>query len=564
MIPSLQDMIDLIRVGRGELEGDLIIKGCRVYNPFTLELLEEDVVIYKKWIAFVGKFKGRVKNELEFPGCIAIPGFIDPHAHPDLFYNPFTFSSFAAKLGVTSMLADIHDFSASVGLENMLRFIKRDVNLLPVKFFIAFPVINPPSPEVEGDWLVPNDLMEDVSKCERVFSVGEIVSWIRIYDGDRETISRLYPFFKRNKRIEGHTPGAKGEKLRVLAASGITSCHESVSMDDVLERLRVGWWVIIREGSIRREFSEIIPKLKGRMELFSRIMLTVDGIFADDLVEKGYMDFVVRRAVEEGLDPLWALRMVTLNPAEYMGVSRYLGSISPGKVADILIVDDLSDPRPKKVFINGEVYNYQSLDIPGYYKRPPFSVEIIEEKLFPRELGKVPVMYVVNKTITRLKYLELSNEADMREKDCNYIIMVHKESGEVGRGFIQNFGFLDGGFSISVSHEPHHIISIGGRRRDMILSLKRVLENGGGAAIYSGGKELFFLDLSMGGTMSFLSIPELAGELRMLRFYLKKLGSRLDDPLWCAVFLSLTGLPEVRITPRGMFHVKQKRVVYNG
>ena len=561
MVPSFGDYTDLLGVGRREKPAHLVLKNLKVFNPYTLEVRDGDVAIYKRWVACVGRdLEG--ERVMDLKGLYAVPGFVDAHAHPDLFYNPFTFSRYVLKLGVTSVLADIHDFSTSVGLELFLRFLLVDSPRLPVRFFIAAPVISPPNPQVEGDWLLPQDLVEELSRCSRVFSTGEMVSWINLFKGKREFLERIYPFLKAGKLMEGHTPGAKEEKLQVLAALGITSCHESISFKDVVERLRVGMWVLVREGSIRREFRSIIPELSRNEHLLSRVMLTADGIFADHMVEHGYMDFIVKRAVEEGLDPRWALRMVTLNPCEYLGVSRFLGSISPGKLADLVVTESLDNPKPKLVFKEGRLVKDMVLEIPSCYKRPPFPI-YVDEGVIPKNFGDIPVMYVENKTITRLRRIHLEKER-MKELDCNYLVMIDKRTGEYGGCFLQNYGYLEGGFAISVSHESHHIISLGGSEKDMILAMRRVIENGGGACVCSRGSELFFLDLSFGGTMSFLPIEELAVKLKELKELLKRLGSRLDDPLWCAVFLSLTGLPEVRITPKGMFHVKQGRIVYNG
>ncbi len=563
-VPDYEEYIALMEVAKGKRKPTLVLRGGFVFNPFTFSVERADVSVWKRWVAEIGGVSEKGEEEVRVDGLYLIPGFIDAHCHPDLFYNPFTFSSFVASLGVTTVQADIHDFSTSVGFSNYLRFIKVDASHLPVKFILTAPIINPPNPGVEGDWVVPDDAVEDLSKCSKVGGISEITSWVNLYSAEEPFLKRIYPFVREGKRIEGHTPGARGKKLSTLSLVGITSDHESTTFDEAVERLKLGWWVMVREGSIRQELSSIAPELSKRPELMSRVMLTADGIFPDHLVEWGYMDFVVRRAVEEGIPVPWAVRMTTLNPAEYLGISRYVGSITPGKVADILAVESLDNPKPSMVFVDGKRYEEGEPCIPEDYFKGRFSLDPSGVRLFASSFGSVPTISVENRTITRLKSFEIRGPEDMERLGCMYITMVHRDTGEAGRGFLHNFGFIKGAFSISVSHEPHHILVIGSRPADMYSAFRRVVENGGGISIFSEGRELFFLDLSVGGTMSPLPVRELSSKIREARDLLKELGSTVDDPLWCAVFLSFTGLPEVRITPKGVFHVKRKGVVYDG
>ncbi len=562
LIPSFEDYTALFEVSRGRRPPTLVLRGGTVYNPFTLSFEKGDVAVWKKWIARVGDVGLRGEEEIDVDGFYVLPGFIDPHCHPDLFYNPFTFFSYAPLRGLTACLADIHDFSTSVGLSNYLRFVLFDAKGIPVKLFLTVPAINPPNPEVEGDWVIPGELLERLSEVDEIRGVSESTSWVRFYEGD--FLERIYPFFSKGKTVEGHAPGARSEKLSVLSLLGFTSDHECISFEDVVERLKLGLWVFVREGSIRGEFGRIIPGLSERPELLSRVCLTADGVFPDHLVERGYMDFVVRRAVEEGLPPEWAIRMVTLNPAEYLGVSRFIGSISPGKVADMLVVESLRDPTPLKVFLNGKPYERSIPSIPGSYITGRFPFELSLDGLFPKRFGTIPVIHVENLTITRLRNLDVKNSEEFSRLGCNYVLLIHRQTGEVGRGILHGYGFLDGGFTVSVSHETHHILSLGGREEDIVLSLKRVVESGGGISVFSHGKELFFLDLPFGRTMSTLPVEELGSRIKEARRILSNLGSFVEDPLWCAVFLSFTGLPEVRITPKGVFDVKRRRIVYNG
>jgi adenine deaminase len=307
-------------------------------------------------------------------------------------------------------------------------------------------------------------------------------------------------------------------------------------------------------------------------------MLATDSIFAEDLVSRGYMDYVVSEAIKYGIEPIEAIRMATLNPATYFGLDFDLGGIAPSRFADISIVEDLRRPTPRLVMERGRIVAREGkltvdpspLPVSGLGVRP-FTLGKTDEDLFRvpsrrRERVRVPVIHIADKTVTARRDAELTVrdgaiQADPA-RDVLKIVLIQRDGKRRGSGFLSGFGVRIGAIASSIAHDTHHLMVIGGDDRDMTIALDRVVRIKGGIVLVRGGRIACELRLPIGGIMSPLPMEELAREVEKLKGVFRDFGCPLEDPIWTMGFLSFTSIVEVRITPSGVYDVKKGRVIF--
>jgi adenine deaminase len=404
--------------------------------------------------------------------------------------------------------------------------------------------------------------------------MSELSSYIRILKNEDSMLEKILMAKSFGKNVEGHTLGASYDKLNVLAAAGITSCHESITANDLRNRVRLGLHSMIRHGSIRSDLEELCGAAKTLPK--DSIMLVSDGIFADDLSTKGYMDFIVQEAMKCGLDPIDAIKMATLNPARYLKVEADVGSISPGRIADILLLDDLTHPTPETVIEKGRVVAQdgnlliQSAafpDIRNIYNPFVFDkVSADEFRIERRGRGLVPVIDLEDKTVTRRIDLAFQGDGQcllpQKANDVRKAIYTRRDKKLWGKGFVRGIGADVGGMATTVAHETHGLLLLGFDDDDMALAGNAVLGMGGGIVLADQGKIIYKLHLPHGATMSSLKIKELAREMASVNNIIKGRGSMLDDPFLTISYLTLTTIIELRLTVSGIYDVKKAKIVF--
>lgn len=578
---SIAETQRLIEVASGRRSADYYLANGRVVNVYSGEVIEGNVATSGERIAYVGSsgtMVGSGTKVLDVGGDYLIPGYFDPHAHADLLFNPASFSDQVVVTGTTAVFADNHDLANSLGPKG-LRRILRDFKSYPLKFFVGLPAVSPPFPNIEGKDLYPLRDLSGLLKNEAALAISEITPFVRLVRGDRKLLSKITLARNVGKRVEGHTVGASYDKLNAIIDGGITSCHESMKPEDVLNRVRLGLYVMLRHGSIRSDLKSLSKALREFRGMSSnRVMLATDGVFAEDLMRRGYMDYLVSEAIKYGLEPVEAIRMATLNPAAYFGLDWDLGGIAPSRFADISVVEDLRRPTPRLVMERGRIVAREGkLTIDpspppaiGLGDRP-FKLEKIDEALFrvkSRKRGKVrvPVIHIVDKTVTERRDAELpvrdgAIQADS-SRDVLKIVLIQRDGKRRGNGFLSGFGAEIGGIASSIAHETHNLMVIGGNDRDMAIALDRVIQTKGGIVLTHWGKLVHELPLPIGGIMSTLPMRELAHEVEELKRVFRDFGCPLEDPIWTMGFLSFTSIVEVRITLSGVYDVKRGKVIF--
>ncbi|MBP1749846.1 MAG: adenine deaminase [Deltaproteobacteria bacterium] len=573
---TLQDLKDLVAVANADRAPDIVIEGGSVFDVFTGEVYSGDLWICSSWIAYVGKAKAKTSGHtriVDAKGLVALPGYIDAHGHADLFYNPASFSDVAVTKGTTTVFSDSHDLINSVGPKGF-REILRQAQNFNIKYLWGVPATYPPYPDVEGgDIFSLYDvwcLLSDYPEC---VSLSEVSPYLRITKNEDDILQRILLARSMGKNVEGHTLGASYDRLNALAAAGITSCHESIRPDDIKNRIRLGLYTLVRMSSIRNDLEALCPTINSLPK--DTIILVSDGIFAGDLIEKGYMDHIVREAISFGVKPEDAVRMATLNPARYFRVDYDVGSLAPGRIADILLCQDLRSPSPVMIYERGTLAARDGVLARERSPQPeanvqsyPYnfsSVSSSDFRIERQEIGEVPVIDIIDRTVTKRTSFDLPREGNLiladRGRDIRKVFYSRREQKKWGQGFLHGFG-ARAAIASTVAHETHGLIVHGFDDDDMALAANTVLAMNGGIAIAEGGKVLDVLPLPVGATMSNLSVLEISSAYRDLNSILRTSGSMLDDPVWTTCFLTFTSIVELRITVSGTYDVRKGSIIF--
>jgi len=570
----------LIEVALGERPAQQVFRGGRVLNVYTGEIIEETVALFQDRIAYVGpseKTIGRKTKVWEAQGRVLVPGYMDPHCHPDLFCNPASFSDTVVQTGTTAVFADMHDLSNALGLAGVLQVLK-DIPRYPLTYYLGVPSSAPPFPQFEGGENFSLADLRRLLKLPEALGLSEVTAFVRILQKDPRMLKLLISARRLGKTAEGHTIGVNHEKLNALIGAGLTSCHESLTAGDVLKRLRLGLVVMLRGGSIRNDLPELCRAVRQQSSYdTSRIMLTPDSLFPEEMARSGYLDHLLQQVLDLGVEPVKAYQMATLNPARYFGLEQEQGAIAPGRRADILLLDDLKDPRPVGVMAKGKWVRRAGKRIAapappfpaGAYDHP-FDLPPIEPEFFHFQVphqNPVPVIKIDDRTVTRRVDRKVQDRTGTVPanplEDLAKVALIQRQGKQAALGLVTGFGARLGAISSTMAHETHNILVLGFDDRDMARAVNEVLKMGGGLVIVNRGKVLGRLALPVGGLMSDKPVPALAREMARFVQVLRGLGCTLEDPILTLSFLSFTSLIELRITLAGIYEVKTGKILYN-
>ena len=346
-------------VAIGDSHADLVLKNCSLINVYTKELQEKiQISIKNDRIAFVGEDAshtiGPKTKTLDVKNKFVCPSFVDPHIHIDHFLTPAEFVKRSLLCGVTSLFPDSIDIVSVCGYRGFKEFLKQTQNL-PMRFFHTIPGGLPVDRKFSHGRTLTHKEEKQAINLDSIVGLGEVFSWIKVTKRDAKTIKSLKQMHENNCIINGHTAGASGKKLNSYVASGIFSCHEPINFDQVLERLRLGMWIMIREGSIRRDLKEIVPLVLSHGTYKNRLMFCSDGVDPSDISNIGHIDHCVRESIKLGMDPIDAISMASKNCFDYYKMGNEFGGIGPGKIADILILDDHKKIKIDKVLLGGKI-----------------------------------------------------------------------------------------------------------------------------------------------------------------------------------------------------------------
>jgi len=565
----------LTRVALGQEDADLAILNARIVNVYSGEILDDCTVGIKgEWIAWAGDAPKNVDQAhtqvIDAEGKTVIPGLIDGHTHMAWLTDPAEFLKAAMKSGTTTLITETMEAFPIRGSDGVKDFLAALQNQ-PIKIFTTAPAMASISGKTRG---MPAEALSDLLGQEGMTGLGEAYWQAVIQDPDI-----FLPMFAQTlasgKLLEGHSAGASGKKLMAYAAAGISSCHEPISAEEVLTRLRLGLYVMIREGSIRRDL-EAISKIRDFGIDFRRLILVTDGVTPADLLSKGYMEYVVQKAIDCGFNPVTAIQMATLNVAEHFGLDALVGGIAPAKHADMLIIPDPGTIVPDVVISRGRVVA-ENGKILAHPRRHVFSEQSLASVHIPEPLkpadfairppGDAPFVRVrVIDLVTELVTQELQIKMPVAGgeiladtgKDIIKVAAIDRvhEPGKRFVGLIQGTGMKSGAFASSAAWDSSDIIVVGVSDADMALAVNRIQEMQGGAVVCDGLAVLEELALPVMGIMAQIPVSDMAMQLNAIRAAIGGLGVHFSDPLLTLVTLTGAAIPYLRICDEGLVNLK--------
>ncbi|MGE5216593.1 MAG: adenine deaminase C-terminal domain-containing protein [Chloroflexota bacterium] len=573
----------LIRGALGELKADLIVTGGKLVNVYSGEILEGfEIAALDGRIVYVGPSakhaRGPATAVLDASDCYVAPGFIDGHTHIGHYARPFEQLESFLPRGTTAVIPSCDELATVFGLRGLKLFLD-EVEKHPLRVFTLVSMTAPQDPRVCNTATFSNEDIGEALADPRVLGMGEIVSWLRLIQCDDELLERVALARRNGRIIHGHTAGARDQKLCAVAALGISSCHEPISFEDALERLRLGYWTMLREGSLRQDLEATLPPLLASGVSLQRLILVTDSMTPDDVEERGHMDHVVRRAVALGFSPMQAIQAVTLNPAVYSGLETEIGGLGPGRYADFLLIDDLERCAVREVLIGGKtvarggesVVGSKPMALPQSLMHSLRVGTVINPATFKipsvAATPKIRVIELVNQTITAERLIKIDAgdgtvEANLRD-DLLKVAMFdrHHHSPEPVFGFLKGFRAKVGAVGLTANLDENSLLIVGSDDRDMTLCAHALLDAGGGIAIVHDGVILERIDLPCGGLFALSPWREVGRGLGGIQRRLKAMGSSFDKPIFALCFLPFVTLPALRITARGLVNVKERRLV---
>lgn len=564
-----------MKVAMGEEKADLVIMNAKLLNVYTGEFLDGySVSIKGKRIAYVGDHPNHTVGPetvvIHAEGKTLIPGFIDGHTHLAFLYSGSEFLKFAMKGGTTTIITETMEAFPVAGYDGVVEFMD-SLSDQPIKILGTIPAMVSTSRFTHA---IPLETLRLLLNRSDMIGLGETY-WQAIFQTPDQMIPVLNETLLHGKTIEGHSAGAKGKKLAAYFSTGISSCHEPITPDEVLERLRLGIHVMIREGSIRRDLENIV-KIKGSGLDFRRLSLVTDGIDPCDLMEKGYMEYIVQKAIDFGFDPITAVQMATLNVAEHFRLDGLIGGIAPGKYADMVIIPDPETIDAEYVISNGQVIarngelrvsprchlfsekSRRSIHLSGKLKPSDFRIIVTDDAMMKEVRVIEQITELVTKEMTvQFPVIDGEIRPDL-SKDILKIAAIDRNHhpGKRFIGFIKGFGMQSGAIASSAAWDTSDIIVIGANDADMAFAVNRIHELQGGAVVCSKEEVLSELPLPVFGIISDASMETIAERTLEIKKSAAELGVPFSDPLLTLNTLTGAAIPYLRICEEGLVNLR--------
>ena len=555
-------MSNIINVARGFEKADLVIKNANIVNVLSEEIHKADIAIVDGIIAGIGEnYSG--EKEIDIQGAYVTPSFIDGHVHLEsTMMLPSEFAKVALPAGTTTVIIDPHEISNVLGLHG-ISFMHEAVKNLPLDVYTMLPSCVPATPfETSGFDLNSYDLSLLIDK-PWVLGLAAMMNFPGVLNQDNNVMAKLELAKSRGKCIDGHAPYLHGKDLCAYIASGVKSDHECTTPDEAVEKLRLGMYVMIREGTAAKDLDALMPVLKTCNT--RKCIFVTDDRHPADLKE--HINGMVRRAVEAGVDPVKAVQIASLNTAEYFGLKN-LGAIAPGYKADLLILPDLKTFKPDLVIKNGvvaaengkliaELPENEALAVRNsvnvrWITPEDFRIEANGSKVTALEV--IPHQLITKSVVSEVK-IEDGNAVSNIDNDTLKICVIerHRATGNIGKGFVKGFNLKCGAIASTVAHDSHNMIVIGTNDADMYAAAVALIKCKGGKVVVKDGEVISELPLPIAGLMSDRNFDYVVNKCEELNKTAHSIGCRIEDPFMTMGFLSLPVIPELKVTDKGVF-----------
>ena len=556
----------IIAAAAGREPADLVLKNATFVNVFSNELSTMDIAVAEGLIVGMGSYQGR--SEVDCTGKIVLPGFLDAHIHLESsLVSPTEFVKAVLPHGTTTVVTDPHEIANVMGTDG-IEYMLQATEDLPVDVRFMLPSCVPATPLDESGAILDYRAIDSFYDHPRVQGLAEMMNFVGAINGDEQTVEKIVAAQAHHKKIDGHAPDLQGNDLNAYIAAGVYSDHECHDVKDAIAKLERGQFIMIREGTAARNLEALMPLLTGKYA--DRCMFCTDDKHPNDLLEKGHIDYIVKKAISLGADPITAVKVACHNAARYFLLNNR-GGISPGYLADFVIIDNFQDFNIEQVYKkgvlmvdHGEIQDFPSPEIEPYLverAHKTFHVAALTAEDFAEKRPR-GIIGMVDGEITTVD-AGYSDRIDV-EYDVLKIAVVerHKNTHHIGIGYIQGYGLKSGAVATSISHDSHNIIVVGTNEMDMAAAVNRGVELNGGIVVWDGGQSVAEVPLSIAGIMSDEPLVTVNEKLETAKDAAHKLGVNPGiDPFMTLSFMALPVIPSLRITTRGVFDVTTQSYV---
>ena len=562
------ELAEFIEVARGDEPADLLLKNAKVVNVFTGEIQETHVALFDSRIVGLGEYRAREVINLQ--GRYLCPGFIDAHVHIEsAMVPPNEFARAVVPRGTTTVVADPHEIANVLGLEG-IRYMLDMAKYNPLSVYVMAPSCVPSTDmETTGAALHWYDL-QALQHEPYVLGLGEMMNYPGVVNGVPDVLDKLRAFQGRVK--DGHAPGLDGKRLMAYAAANIGSDHECITPEEALQKLELGMFVFLREATTARNLRDLLPIVDQHTS--RRLCFCTDDRVPADLMDEGHIDYMVRVAIAEGVDPITAIRMTTLNPSEYFHLHDR-GAIAPARRADLVAFSDLQAPRAEMVFRDGKLVAQGGQVIPWDRPRPApvvrssMNVDLANTHLRIKANGhRVRCIGIIpDQVVTEHLILEMPNRdgeiVTEPEQDVLKLAVIerHLATGNVGLGFVKGMGLRKGAIASTVAHDHHNIVVAGADDESMMTAVQATVATRGGMTVAHGDTVLAQLPLPIAGLMSDQPIETVRQQMDEVLAAARQLGSPLRNPFMTLGFLALPVIPSLKLTDRGLVDVDRFELI---
>jgi len=561
---------EIIKAAHGEKPVDLLLTNAQIINVFSGGLVSGAIAISDGVIVGFGQYEA--EDVVDLQDRYVAPGFIDGHVHIES--SMACISEFARAVvvhGTTTVAADPHEIANVLGASG-IEYMLQSAEQQPMNIYFTLPSCVPATDmETAGARLTAEDLRPFLKK-EQIIALAEMMNFPGVIHRDPDVLAKISAARQQKKPIDGHAPGLQGPELYAYISAGIQSDHECTTEQEAIEKLMAGMYIMIRQGTCAKNLKALLPAVNEKTA--RRMMWCSDDRHPHDLIAEGHIDSIVYEAIQSGLDPILAIQMATLNPAEYFKLD-HLGALAPGRQADLVVFSDLKKPVVEKVYCRGILTAENgilspNIQVPAAASVPP-SMHVDLQKIdfaISADSQKVRVIEIVPEQVITHQLIEeitVKNNQALSDPSKDLLKMAvierHNRTGNIGKGFVKGFGLKHGALASSVAHDSHNIIVVGTTDEDMRAALEAVINMGGGLAAVSDTNIRAELALPVAGLMSLEPVQRVRDQLDRLIGVAHDMGTTLKDPFMTLSFLALPVIPELKLTDIGLVDVNKFEVV---
>ncbi len=562
---KLNQKLNIIDVAAGRTDADLVLKNATYVNVFSNELCHGDIAVAEGFIVGIGEYHG--KAEVDASDKLILPGFVDAHIHLESsLVSPTEFVKAVLPHGTTTVIADPHEIANIMGIDGIEYMLQATENLpVDVRFMLSSCV--PATPLDESGAELDYKAIDSFYNRPRIQGLAEMMNYVGVIGCEPQVVAKIVASQAHHKKIDGHAPGLTGNDLNAYIAAGIYSDHECSDINEAIAKLQLGQFIMIREGTAAHNLNALSPLLCEKY--IDRCMFCTDDKHPNDLLGKGHIDYIVKKAISLGADPILTIKAACYNAARYFLLNDR-GAIAPGYLADLIIIDNFNNFNIKAVYKCGKpVYDGQLCDFskpeidPYLVKRAhdTFHLDHLTAKDFTDEASHAVIGLLPGEIISQ-KF----GRADCIDTEHDIlkvaVIERHKRTGHIGLGYIHGYGLKSGAVATSIAHDSHNIIVVGTNEADMAAAVNRIAAIHGGLTVINSGKILGEVALGVAGIMSDDPLPVVNSALEHAKSEAFRMGvSRNIDPFMTLSFMALPVIPSLRITTHGVFDVTSQRYV---